>query len=42
MDFIEGVPRFKGKDMIMVVVDRFTKFGNFMVVSHPFITQKVA
>lgn len=32
MDFIESVPKFKRKDMIMVVVDRFTKFANFMVV----------
>ncbi|KAL0461879.1 UNVERIFIED_CONTAM: Retrovirus-related Pol polyprotein from transposon.6 [Sesamum latifolium] len=30
MDFIEGLPKSEGKDCIMVVVDRFTKFTNSM------------
>lgn len=36
MDFIEGLPKPQGYDVIMVVVDRFTKFVHFIPVTHPF------
>lgn len=42
MDFIEGLPNSQGKDVIMVVVDRFTKCGHFLALSHPYTAEKVA
>jgi len=32
MDFIEGLPVSKGKDKILVIVDRLTKYAHFMGV----------
>ena len=42
MDFIEGLPRSEGKNCILVVVDRLTKFSHFLSLSHLFTTQEVA
>lgn len=42
MDFIEGLPKSEGKDCIMVVVDRFTKFAHFIGLTHPYSAQEVA
>ena len=36
MDFITGLPKFEGKSVIMVVVDRITKYAHFCALSHPF------
>ena len=36
MDFITGLPRSKGKSVIMVVVDRHIKYAHFCALSHPF------
>jgi len=41
MNFI-GLPRSGGKDTIMVIVDRFTKYGHFITLAYPFIAQEVA
>ena len=42
MDFIEGLPKSQGKDVIMVVVDRFTKYSHFIPLSHPYSVLNVA
>ena len=36
MDFITSLPKSKGKNAIMVVVDRLTKYAHFYALSHPF------
>jgi hypothetical protein len=36
MDFITGLPKSEGNIVIMVVVDRMTKYAHFSILSHPF------
>ena len=42
MDFIEGLPKSNGYSVIMVVVDRLTKFAHFVAVKHPYTTSTIA
>ena len=42
MDFIEGLPKSHGHDVILVVVDRHTKFVHVFSLHHPFTTAQVA
>ena len=42
MDFITGLPKSKGKSVIMVVVDRLTKYAQFCALSHPFKASTIA
>ena len=42
MDFIMGLPKSEGKSVIMLVVDRLTKYAHFCALSHPFNASTVA
>jgi IS30 family transposase len=42
MDFVEGLPKSKGNDVIMVVVERFNKYAHFMSLNHPYSAPIVA
>ena len=41
-DFIEGLHKSRGKKVILVKVDRRTKFAHFMALFHPYTTNTVA
>ena len=42
LDFVEGLPKSQLKDVVLVVVDKLTKFVHFVPLSHPYTAAKVA
>jgi len=42
MDFIRGLPKTYDKEVILVVIDMFTKYVYFRALSPPFTTLDVA
>jgi hypothetical protein len=42
MDFILGLPKLSNKSIIMVVVDRLSKYAHFCALQHPFTITTMA
>jgi hypothetical protein len=42
MDFIDGLPKSEGYSVILVAVDRLTKYAHFMPLKHPYTSSSVA
>jgi hypothetical protein len=42
MDYIEGLPKSGSANCILVIVDKFTRYGHFVALSHPYTASSIA
>jgi hypothetical protein len=42
MDFVEGLQRVNNKSIILIVVDRLSKYAHFIALGHPYTATSVA
>lgn len=42
LDVVSILPRSQGYDTQLVVVDRFSKYGHFLLLKHPYIAKRAA
>jgi hypothetical protein len=41
MDFIKGLPQSGASNCILVIIEKFTKYGHFLPLKHPYTAASV-